>query len=56
MRFVCLARFHNHLGYGVLTGIQESFCKTGKTVGCLAVLNAKLVECYGDGLGGPDID
>ena len=56
MRFVGLARLHNHLGDWVLTTIQEAFCKAWLAVLSLCVGKVQLVKGEGDALCGPDID
>ena len=44
VRFVGLARLHNHLGNRVLTAIQEAFCKARLAVIGLGIGKAKLVK------------
>ena len=53
---VGLAGLDDHLGQRMLVVVQELLGEAWQTVLRLAVLNAKAVECVGNGLGGPDVN
>ena len=44
VRFVGLARLHNHLGNRVLTAIQETFCEARLAVVGLGIRKVQLVK------------
>ena len=52
---VQFARLQDHLGHGVLMGVQKALGKAGRAGGGLGILDGQAVKGRGDGLRSPDV-